>query len=98
MKAKKPTDAEVNAEMAQIERAAHQKMLDDDARGELAFFRLLRSAFTEFLEGKPWVKGVGTDYWHGDDSEQGRFGLRFEIQVDHPQVVDLEVIVKRGPN
>jgi hypothetical protein len=84
--------------MEQIENAAHQKMLDDDARGELAFFRLLRSAFTEFLESKPWFKSVGTDYWPAKDSSDERFGLRFTINVDHPQVTDLEVTVKRGPN
>jgi hypothetical protein len=98
MKAKKPTDAEVTTEMEQIEKAAHQKMMDDDALGELAFFRLLRSAFTEFLEGKPWARSVGTDYWRGEDSSEGRFGLRFMINVDHPHVTDIEITIKRGPN
>jgi hypothetical protein len=98
MKPKYPTDAEVTDEMERIKRDAAQKMADDDKRGELAFFRLLRSAFTDFLEGKPWVKEVGTEYWHGEDSSNGRFGLWFEIQVDHPNVVDLEVVVNRGPN
>jgi hypothetical protein len=98
VKPKKPTDAELTAETKKIKRDAYQKMLDDDKRSELAFFRLLRDAFTEFLEAKPRVKAVGTEYWHGEDSSEGRFGLRFEIQVDNPNVVDLEVVVNRGPN
>jgi hypothetical protein len=98
MEPKNPSDDQVTNEMIDIERAARQKRLDDDQVGELAFFRLLRDAFTEFLEAKPWVKAVGTEYWLGQDSSEGRFGLRFEIQVDHPNVADLEVTVKRGPN
>jgi hypothetical protein len=97
MKPKQPTDAELTAEAKKIKDAAHQKMMDDDARGELAFFRLLRDSFTEFLEAKPWFKAVGTEYWYGDNHDS-RFGLRFSIQVDHPQVVDLEVVVTRGSN
>ena len=66
--------SDIIAEMEKIERDGHERMMSQDDLGEAAFFRLLRSAFTEFLEGKPWVRGVGTDYWHGEDSEQGRFG------------------------
>jgi hypothetical protein len=86
-----------SAEMDRIKHDAHQKLLAEDALGELAFFRLLRDAFTEFLESKPWLKAVGSDYWRGEDDD-GCFGLRFEIVVDHPHVVDLEVTIKRGSN
>jgi hypothetical protein len=98
MTPKKPTDAELTAEAKKIKDAAYQKNVDDDARGELAFFRLLRDSFTEFLEAKPWFKAVGTEYWLGEDSSRERFGLRFTVQVDHPQVGELEVVVTRGCN
>jgi hypothetical protein len=50
MEPKNPSDDQVTNEMIDIERAARQKRLDDDQVGELAFFRLLRDAFTEFLD------------------------------------------------
>lgn len=89
--------ADIIAEMDRIKDDAHQKMLSDDELGELAFFRLLRDAFTEFLESKPWFKSVDSEYWRGEDAD-GRFGLRFTVHVDHPHVNDLEVTVNRGPN
>jgi hypothetical protein len=96
MKRHRLTD--VLAEMDRIKREGHDKLRDDDEIAELAFFRLLRSAFTEFLETQPWVKSVGSDYWPGSDSEEARFGLRFMINVDHAHLEDLEVVIKRGPN
>jgi hypothetical protein len=97
MKPKQPTDAEVTDEMAKIERDARQKRYDDDKLAELAFFRLLRDSFTEFLEAKPWVKSVGSNHWvTREDGE--RSGLCLDVRLNHDQVADLEMIITRGQN
>jgi hypothetical protein len=90
---------QIIAEMQRIDIHAEHQSPDAEDLAELAFFRLLRNAFAEFLETKPWVRTVGSDYWRGVDTDDGRSGVRFDISVDHPQGdMELEVIIQRGCN
>lgn len=98
--------SDIIAEMERIERAeeaTNRREIRDEERIELAFIRLLRNAFTEFLEAKGWVRTVGADYWRGESSSEGMAGLRFEVNVSHPDFedfgdIEMVVEVKRGSN
>jgi hypothetical protein len=92
--------SDIIAEMEKIERTALEREIQDDERVELSFIRLLRNAFTEFLEAKGWVETVGTDHWRGVNSNDGVPGLRFTVQTNHPDFgeVEMTVSVKRGCN